>query len=124
MKDETGKTSIWSRRKDERGVFWKFEKERSMKFVKRELEKLKEIEPEVYFLISVERPDSSLLKGPPRNKLRKEPAPKGRPKGVLQKLRKCQHCGHEQPANTRICKSCKLFTGFWSEDIFIKRKDV
>ncbi len=40
---------------------------------------------------------------------------KGRPKGMMQKLRNCQHCEKELTANMKICPSCLKPTGFWSK---------
>ena len=40
---------------------------------------------------------------------------KGRPKGLMQKLSKCQHCEKELAANMKICSSCLKPTGFGSK---------
>lgn len=51
----------------------------------------------------------------PKEEVKKKYPTKGRPKGMPQKLNKCNNCGKESTANTKICFNCLKPTGFWSK---------
>ena len=51
----------------------------------------------------------------PKVEVKKKQPTKGRPKGMAQKMNKCQHCDKEMVANMKICPNCLKPTGFWSK---------
>lgn len=94
-------TAIWSRRSSHpRGNFWKFECDVMQKHSEKRKVKYQNAEPEILFVVSLERPSANYFKG--------------RPKGIPQKSKPCQHCQREYAPNMKTCPNCLKPTGFWS----------
>lgn len=100
--NDNARTSIWSRRHSpQRGDFWKFECDVMLKRSVMKRLKCEAAEPGVLFVISAERPNQNYFKG--------------RPTGIPQPLKPCQHCGNEWAPNMKTCPNCLKETGFWSK---------